>query len=92
MIIQIIRTAYNAYRYAKDILFSIITLQPWMALAHAVFLAANPQQFEGVLAAVYQMNQRLRPVNAFDELRPGRPGRNAQYRRQIHPVLQSGNG
>ena len=53
MIIQIIRTAYNAYRYAKDILFSIITLQPWMALAHAVFLAANPRQFEGVLTAIY---------------------------------------
>ena len=55
-------------------------------------LAATPAQFESILTAVYQMNQRLRPVNTFDKLRPSCPRRNAQYTRQIHPVLQPGWG
>jgi len=54
-------------------------------------LAADRHYFKRILAAVYQVNQRLRPVDALDEFRPGRPGRNAQHSGQIHPVLQPGH-
>ena len=54
-------------------------------------LTATSQQLESIFAAVYQVYQRLWPINTLNKLRSGRPWRNTQYSGQVHPVLQPGH-